>query len=111
MRKTRLFNLARKRHTTMRWAAAGFAVATLALFAAPDMASTIGRATQVAAVAPSAHKTLSAIPAANAPRLARVSCSDFDNQAEAQAFLAAHTVSDPRSLDADNNGIVCEHLP
>jgi Excalibur calcium-binding domain len=107
MRKARLFNLARKRHSAVRWGIAGFAVATVALFAAPDMASTIGRSTQLAAVAtPAPHGARSA-----EPKLTRVSCSDFDNQEEAQAFLASHTVSDPHRLDADNDGRVCEQLP
>ena len=107
MRKARLFNLARKRHSAVRWGIAGFAVATVALFAAPDMASTLGRSMQVAAVVPqAAHNTRSA-----EPKVTRVSCSDFDNQAEAQAFLAAHTVSDPHRLDADKDGRVCEQLP
>jgi len=107
MRKARLFNLARKRHSAARWGLAGLAVATVALFAAPDMASTIGRSTQLAAVVPPATHS-----ARNAePKLIRVSCSDFDNQAEAQAFLAAHTVSDPHRLDADKDGLVCEQLP
>jgi hypothetical protein len=107
MRKTRLFSLARKRHSAVRWGIAGFAVATVALFAAPDMASTIGRSTRLAAaVPPVSHSTR-----AEAPKAARISCSDFDNQAEAQAFLAAHTVSEPHRLDADKDGLICEQLP
>lgn len=105
MRKARLFNLARKRHSAVRWSIAGFAVATVALFAAPDMASTIGRSTQLAAT-PAPHGARSA-----EPKLTRVSCSDFDNQAEAQAFLASHTVNDPHRLDADKDGLICEQLP
>ena len=108
MRKARLFNLARKRHSAVRWGIAGFAVATVALFAAPDMASTIGRTTQLAAAVPMAQH---ATRHAEQPRVTRISCSDFDNQAEAQAFLAAHTVSDPHRLDADKDGLVCEQLP
>jgi hypothetical protein len=108
MRKTRLFNQARKRHSLVRWGIAGFAVATVALFAAPDMASTIGRSTQMAAVAtPVAHTVRSAEQA----KAIRVSCSDFNDRAEAQAFLAAHTVSDTHRLDADKDGLVCEQLP
>jgi hypothetical protein len=105
MRKARLFNQARKRHSAVRWGLAGFAVATVALFAAPDMASTIGRSTQLAAVAPPVARSV------EQPKAIRISCSDFDNRAEAQAFLAAHTVSDPHRLDADKDGLVCEQLP
>jgi hypothetical protein len=109
MRKARLFNLARKRHSAVRWGIAGFAVATVALFAAPDMASTIGRTTQLAAVVPAAPQRT--VHNAEQPRVSRISCSDFDNQAEAQAFLAAHTVNEPHRLDADRDGLVCEQLP
>jgi hypothetical protein len=108
MRKGRLFNQARNRHSAVRWGMAGFAVATVALFAAPDMASTIGRSTQVAAVAPPMVHT---VRSAEQPNAIRVSCSDFNDRAEAQAFLAAHTVSDSHRLDADNDGQVCEQLP
>jgi hypothetical protein len=108
MRKGRLFNQARNRHSAVRWGIAGFAVATVALFAAPDMASTIGRGTQMAAVTqPATHSARSA----EQSKAVRVSCSDFNDRAEAQAFLAAHTVSDPHRLDADNDGLVCEQLP
>jgi hypothetical protein len=107
MRKGRLFNQARNRHSAVRWGMAGFAVATVALFAAPDMASTIGRSTQVAAVTPPvAH-----IARSEQPKAIRVSCSDFNDRAEAQAFLAAHTVNDAHRLDADKDGLVCEQLP
>lgn len=108
MRKARLFNQARKRHSAVRWGIAGFAVATVALFAAPDIASTLGRSTRLAAVAPPV--TANARSAEQAKAI-RINCSDFDNQAEAQAFLAAHTVSDPHRLDADRDGLVCEQLP
>lgn len=107
MRKGRLFNQARNRHSAVRWGIAGFAVATVALFAAPDMASTIGRSTRLAAVAP----PVTHVSSATQPKAIRVSCSDFNDRAEAQAFLASHTVSDPHRLDADNDGLVCEQLP
>lgn len=107
MRKARLFNQARKRHSAARWGIAGFALATVALFAAPDMASTIGRSTQLAAAPTAQHTARNTAQ----PRVARVSCTDFDNQAEAQAFLASHTVSEPHLLDADQDGVVCEQLP
>lgn len=96
MRKARLFYQARKRHSAVYWGIAGFAVATVALFAAPDMASTLGRSTQLRVAE---------------PKLTQISCADFDNQAEAQAFLAAHAVSDIQPLDADKDGLVCEQLP
>jgi hypothetical protein len=89
----------------VRWGIAGFAVATVALFAAPDMASTIGRSTQMAAVTPPTVRS------AEQPKAITVSCSDFNDRAEAQAFLASHTVSDPHRLDADKDGRVCEQLP
>jgi len=108
MRKGRLFNQARNRHSLVRWGLGGFAVAIAALFAAPDMASTIGRSTQLAAVTPPAAHTMRNTAQ---PQTVRVSCSDFNDRAEAQAFLAAHTVSDAHRLDADNDGLVCEQLP
>ena len=37
-------------------------------------------------------------------------CADFSNQAEAQRFFDSATVNFHR-LDADNDGIACEHLP
>lgn len=41
-----------------------------------------------------------------------VNCSDFDTQAEAQAFFDTHNpASDPYGLDADNDGVACESLP
>lgn len=41
-----------------------------------------------------------------------VNCSDFDTQAEAQAFFDANNPSqDPHGLDADGDGIACESLP
>lgn len=41
-----------------------------------------------------------------------VNCSDFDTQAEAQAFFEAHDpANDPYGLDADGDGVACESLP
>lgn len=40
-----------------------------------------------------------------------VNCSDFRTQADAQAFFLLSGPSDPHRLDADNDGIACEHLP
>lgn len=37
-------------------------------------------------------------------------CSDFDNQAQAQAWLNDHP-GDPDGLDADGDGVACETLP
>ena len=41
---------------------------------------------------------------------ADLDCSDFDTQEEAQDELERDP-SDPHGLDADNDGIACEHLP
>lgn len=38
-------------------------------------------------------------------------CSDFDTQAEAQAFFERHEPGDPHHLDGDGNGRACESLP
>ena len=49
--------------------------------------------------------------AAHAPSAARAldyDCSDFANQAEAEAYLLP---GDPYRLDADHDGIACEDLP
>lgn len=42
-----------------------------------------------------------------------VDCSDFDTQAEAQAFFIAEggPEEDPHGLDHDGDGIACESLP
>jgi outer membrane biosynthesis protein TonB len=49
-----------------------------------------------------------ASPSAHAADL--YNCSDFANQAAAQAFLRSDP-SDPSRLDGNNNGIACESLP
>ena len=49
-----------------------------------------------------------------APMAARdVNCSDFSNQASAQAWFVAHggPAQDPAGLDADHDGVACESLP
>lgn len=38
-------------------------------------------------------------------------CSDFANQADAQAFFDAHRPGDPHQLDSDGDGIACETNP
>ncbi len=48
--------------------------------------------------------------ATTASAQADLDCANFDSQAEAQAELRADP-SDPHRLDADNDGIACEHLP
>ena len=48
------------------------------------------------------------------PSAARdVNCSDFSNQASAQAWFVAHggPAQDPAGLDADHDGVACESLP
>jgi hypothetical protein len=52
--------------------------------------------------------TLLLAPAASAQ--ADLDCADFNTQQEAQAELNRDP-SDPHGLDADNDGIACEHLP
>lgn len=37
-------------------------------------------------------------------------CKHFDSQAEAQEFFIQAGSGDPHRLDADNDGIACEHL-
>jgi hypothetical protein len=51
----------------------------------------------------------SAAPASAADK----NCSDFSNQAQAQAFFisAGGPSSDPNGLDADHDGVACESLP
>lgn len=39
-----------------------------------------------------------------------LNCADFQFQEDAQAHLQGHP-DDPDRLDADNDGIACEHLP
>lgn len=41
------------------------------------------------------------------PSYARVKCSQFATQAEAQAYMQQHGA---RYLDRDHDGIACEHL-
>lgn len=45
--------------------------------------------------------------------LADANCSDFSNQAAAQAYFLAHggPASDPDRLDGDHDGIACQSLP
>ena len=51
-------------------------------------------------------------PAPPPPPTGDVNCSDFDTQAEAQAFFEAHDPeNDPYGLDADGDGVACESLP
>lgn len=38
-------------------------------------------------------------------------CADFDTQAQAQQFFRDAGPGDPNGLDADSDGIACEHLP
>ena len=42
-----------------------------------------------------------------------INCSDFATQEAAQSYFLAHggPGSDPEGLDADHDGIACEHLP
>ncbi|ONI90060.1 hypothetical protein ALI22I_13450 [Saccharothrix sp. ALI-22-I] len=54
-----------------------------------------------------ASATLSIVGVANAQDR---DCADFSNQAEAQRFFDSAAVNFHR-LDADNDGIACEHLP
>lgn len=37
-------------------------------------------------------------------------CRDFNSQSEAQSFFVSIGPGDPHNLDADNDGIACEHL-
>lgn len=37
-------------------------------------------------------------------------CSDFDTWLDAQIFFERNGAHDPHRLDADNDGIACEHL-
>src|SRR5215211_1300829 len=46
-------------------------------------------------------------PSSSAPAFADLNCSDFPNQAAAQANLRANP-SDPNGLDRDRDGIACE---
>ncbi|WP_447007331.1 excalibur calcium-binding domain-containing protein [Saccharothrix isguenensis] len=55
-----------------------------------------------------ASTTLSLVGAANAHQ--DRDCADFSNQAEAQRFFDSAAVNYHR-LDANNDGIACEHLP
>jgi hypothetical protein len=66
----------------------------------------LSRFTGAAVLAASA--TLSIVGAANAQD--DRDCADFSNQAEAQRFFDSAAVNFHR-LDADNDGIACEHLP
>ena len=51
-------------------------------------------------------------PAPPPPPTGDVNCSDFDTQAEAQAFFEANDPeNDPYGLDADGDGVACESLP
>lgn len=45
------------------------------------------------------------------PEEADRNCSDFDSQAEAQAFFEAAGADDPHRLDSNNDGTACESLP
>ena len=47
---------------------------------------------------------------AGANHSGNLNCKDFQFQEDAQAHLDAHP-TDPDRLDADNDGIACEHLP
>jgi hypothetical protein len=107
-----LFKQPRRRKRMLRGIAMSFALGALAAIAAPNLAlSTIEP--PPAANAKSAASARIAIERkrmlAHAPR--DVDCADFDNQAEAQAFMAASRPVDPHRLDSDNDGVVCERLP
>jgi hypothetical protein len=86
--------------------AASFALGALCAIVAPNLAlSTIDPPPLDSAGADIEHLTRSARARPD------VDCADFDNQAEAQAFMLAAGSGDPHRLDADKDGIACERLP
>lgn len=109
MGKVHFFNRARHRRTRRRWVyAAAFVLATGAVLATPDVANQAPE--EPMRYAMNAWVATDAVP--EPPRaILAVDCASFDNQAEAQAFLAQSGPGDPHRLDDDNDGIACEWLP
>jgi hypothetical protein len=66
----------------------------------------LSRCASIAVVAAGAALSVTGVANAQGDR----DCEHFSNQAEAQVFFES-THEDQHRLDADNDGIACEHLP
>jgi hypothetical protein len=105
MRK--LFTYSRAERRSQRLLFASFVLGAAAVLV-PGLAFTVF--SQPAVHAP---KVLTDIrePLAVTRAAARMDCSSFDNQWEAQAFLQTQNVADRHLLDDDRDGVACENLP
>jgi hypothetical protein len=105
MRK--LFTYSRAERRSQRWLFASFGLGAAAVLIPGLAFTTFGQS--------GGHtpKVLTDIrePLALTRAAARMDCSSFDNQWEAQAFLQTQNVADRHLLDDDRDGVACENLP
>jgi len=103
MRKGYLFIRTRTRHVAAKVVVASLSLAAIAAAAVPDHVARRPTSGQLSSMTSSAHEA--------SKSAAHMTCVDFDNQAEAQAFLGNAGGRDSNRLDSDRDGIVCEGLP